>query len=888
MVAMSGSTAVSGTVQDLDGCAREPIHLPGTIQPYGVLLVVDDATWVVTHASANTCGVLGLSPDLDPVGQPLAAIIGVANVATLARHATQFDGLLRFPLHERMEMGRGCFDLSIHYHHGRTIVELEATWTEDHFELALTERGQRSLDLLGSNFEHADRWELAAKLVKSLSGLDRVMIYRFDEEANGQVIAEAREENLEPFLGLHYPASDIPPQARRLYESNLVRYLPDILYVPVPVLPPCSSDTAAPLDLGMANLRGISPVHIEYLRNMGVRGTLVLSLMANGRLWGLIACHHYRPLSLPFVTRRWLGHVAQMLGTWLGQAMYRDAAEERAQVGQLLERLHWAAADDGNATFIGLLERVGAQARAMLAADGIMVWSPDGVKVLAGDLPAAERERLLARLRREAGDTPVWVTDSYGVGEPGATALGGVLAVLFDDAGESGVVAWRAEQRREVRWAGDPGKAVTQSVGGMRLSPRRSFAEWSELVRGRSLPWSGECIRLAQGVANAFARFELRRQVLADLREARQRLVLLGSALSRSTEGVLVTDARLDGQGPRIVYANRGMCDLTGYEERELIGASPYMLHGRGTDVAALQALQEALARGETFRGEMLHYRKDGGELLVELSVDPLRDDAGEIVHFVALQRDIGERRRMEQELARLAVTLEERVATRTEELERTIHELEAFDFTIAHDLRSPLRTLLGFARMLRDADGPDNAAERRRFVDRIVANAESMNGLLDGLLAFARSSRAELVAGTVSADSLVADCVTQLRDRWPGTAFVVAPLPECRGDAKLIRQVWFNLLENAAKYSAKRPAPRVEVDFADGYYRVRDNGAGFDQKDADRVFGIFTRLHPRSEFEGTGIGMAIVKRIVERHNGAVTAEGRPGEGATFRFRIGP
>ena len=214
------------------------------------------------------------------------------------------------------------------------------------------------------------------------------------------------------------------------------------------------------------------------------------------------------------------------------------------------------------------------------------------------------------------------------------------------------------------------------------------------------------------------------------------------------------------------------------------------------------------------------------------------------------------------------------------------MRELEEFDYTIAHDLRAPLRGLIGFATLLRTAEADESPAERDHYLERIVANANFMSRLLDDLLAFARTSRVDLLFEAVPVKAVVEECLGVLRQSWPKARFEVGPLPDCTGDASLLKQVWMNLLDNAAKYSSGRDAPLVRVDFDGGFYRVRDNGVGFDQQYVGKVFGIFTRLHSRQEFEGSGIGMAVAKRVIERHGGAIEAEGIVGEGATFRFRV--
>jgi len=228
----------------------------------------------------------------------------------------------------------------------------------------------------------------------------------------------------------------------------------------------------------------------------------------------------------------------------------------------------------------------------------------------------------------------------------------------------------------------------------------------------------------------------------------------------------------------------------------------------------------------------------------------------------------------------------EHALGDRTRALEAARRQFEEFDHIIAHDLRAPLRGLVGFATLLRSGDAGDSPVERERYLERIIDNAQFMNRLLDDAVVFAQTSRADVNFGPVSCKALVAECLGPLRRKWPGVRFEVANLPDCTGDAALLRKLWTHLLDNAAKYSAGRGDPLVQVDFDQGYYRVRDNGIGFEQQYVDKVFGVFTRLHSRQDFAGSGIGMAVARRVVERHGGEIEAHGRVGEGAAFRFRV--
>ncbi len=365
------------------------------------------------------------------------------------------------------------------------------------------------------------------------------------------------------------------------------------------------------------------------------------------------------------------------------------------------------------------------------------------------------------------------------------------------------------------------------------------------------------------------------------------------AALRAASEPVLITDSALAPPGPHILFANPAFCVMSGYTSEELLGNTPRLLQGPGTERRLLDQLRAKLSRGETVRMETMNYRKSGEPYYVAWQISPIHDEAGKVSAFIGVFQDTTERRRSELALRDSNLRLEDRVRERTRDLEHALRELDAFSFSVSHDLRAPLRIVEGFADILAEDYGPKLDTLGNDHLKRIRNAAARMNQMIASLLSMAQTTAASLERERVDLSSMAAELLADLARDEPAreTELVIAPGISAEGDRVLLRVVLQNLLANAWKFSASTPGARIEFgarqEASRTVYFVRDNGAGFDMKYVDRLFGVFQRLHSQSEFPGTGIGLATVQRIVRRHGGLIWAEASVGGGATFHFTLG-
>ena len=733
---------------DLSACDREPIHIVGSVQPHGFLLALDPRSLVVLQASANAPAAASVGTALESAYPELAAL------AERYRDAgAEEDGALYL---RTVTLGLGptrqSYEVAAHRIDDLLVLELEETDDAS---------GEAGLDALNPRLRafvrrlHGargveDLCQLLAQDIRRLTGFDRALVYRFDRDWHGTVLAEDGNGVLPSYLDLRFPASDIPAQARELYRRNRLRIIPDAGYVPVPIRP---GTTAAgePLDLSQSILRSVSPVHVAYMRNMGTMASMSVSILVDGALWGLVSCHNREPRRVPFQARNACDVLTQIFALQLSAKVRGEQAEQRLALGAVQGRLLGFMAEEDS--FVDGLLNHPDDVLALVNASGAAVVTADRCRLLGAAPPEAEVRALYAWLSARGEADDVYVTECLAEAFPRAAGFAdrasGLLAISVSKRYASYILWFRPEVVRTVRWGGNPVKAASPDPEGGpdRLHPRKSFDIWKETVKGRSLPWSLPEVEVAE-----------------DLRAS-----VLGIVLRRAEE-----------------------------------------------------------------------------------------------------------------------------LAAMSEELQRSNKELEAFSYSVSHDLRAPFRHIVGYANLLKNREGPNLSDKGRHYVETIIEAAFSAGTLVDNLLSFSQMGRHALNRVTGDMGALVEEVRRKvLRDVGPERVvrWEVAPLGRAYADPAMLRLVLENLLSNAVKYTRGRDEAVIEVGRlpprdGESVFYVRDNGVGFDMAYVDKLFGVFQRLHRVEEFEGTGIGLANVRRIVERHGGRTWAESRLGEGATFYFTL--
>ena len=591
---------------DLTSCDREPIHVIGAVQDFSCLIALSP-DWLVTHASANVAGMLGLDPGAI-IGTPIAEHLPAKSLHKMRAHmalVTRGEETVRLFGLDAMGDGRR-FDVAFSLMGRSAIVEFERAHPRNDTDTLATVQPMIARSARQTKFERM--CHEAARGLQAITGYDRVMIYRFEPDETGTVIAEAARFGMEPYLGLRYPASDIPRQARALYLRNRLRIVADIDGPVHPILPERPID-GRPLDLSLAIGRAISPIHLEYLRNMGVASSMSVSIIIQGRLWGLFACHHPVPHLVDYRRRTAAELFGQLFGYELASRLAAEQ-EEQAAHGRVLHDSLTARLSSG-ADLRVRLEETAAEIEEAISFDGIGLWMDGGYRSL-GLAPDGEEFEGLVKFLNTSPVPAVYASDAissvYPPAEAFADRAAGMLALPISRSPRDYLILFRKELVRDVRWAGNPEKPVRTGPNGLRLTPRRSFEAWREVVRGRSAPWTPGEVAAAEALRVTMLEvvLKLTDEARSAAKKAGERQEILVAELNHRVRNILNLIRGLVGQ------SSRGASSVTEFSTA---------LNGRIQALSRAHDLLTADAWGpadlaELIRIEAEAYIGEGGERL--------------------------------------------------------------------------------------------------------------------------------------------------------------------------------------------------------------------------------------------------------------------------------
>lgn len=546
---MNESFISTDTPVDLSNCDREPIHILGNVQSFGALVAVS-ADWIVKHASENCEQVLG-RPAEALIGHPLNSFLPHKTVEKLRERlgtSSHEDAIMRMFGYDVFQDGR-LFDISAHQSNLSFVFEFEAkSRGNEHDELAIVTPMMKRIvaegDLIGVS-------RTAAQQLRDLTGFDRVMVYQFGPEGDGTVIAEAKDsEDGETYLGLHFPQSDIPRQARELYKRSHLRLIADVDDDVSPIVPRHSPE-GEPLDLSLAVTRAVSPIHLEYLRNMKVKASMSVSIVIRGELWGLFACHHREPLYVDYERRTAIELLAQFYAYELERQEARNGSETANRALRLHDRLMMRLTSGESLT--NALPGIAKEISKVIGFDGIAIYS-DGEYTSQGCAPSEKDFAAIARFLNTAAASRVYATDHLAARMPSMAhavdKCAGILAIPISRTPRDYIVLFRTEVVRQVKWAGNPHKPVEVGSFGARLTPRKSFEIWKEDVGKRSEQWSETALRAAEAIRVTLLEvvLKLSDEVNAERKRAQDQQELLIAELNHRVRNVLGLIRSLVGQ----------------------------------------------------------------------------------------------------------------------------------------------------------------------------------------------------------------------------------------------------------------------------------------------------------------------------------------------------
>lgn len=740
---------VNRDIVNLQNCEDEPIHIPGSIQPHGFLISIDAISYSISVCSENVNDYIGLRYE-QLLGRNISEVLDEIIVSEINQFKNKPNQ--HSEVFHHIFSGK-TFSVNIHQSHDQIIIEGEPIDEQYNESNDLFNSSKQLLSYVEDTSTLKELANSVAVAVKNITNYDRVMVYRFDNEYNGEVIAESKEEYLEPFLGLHYPHTDIPPQARELYIKNQLRIIGNIHYQPVPLYK-VSTDSLETLDLSLSVLRSVSPIHVQYLQNMGVGGTLTISLLHKAKLWGLIACHHYSPKYLSQEIRNTAKLHAHFITSQIDVRLLNEEYEIARKVNAAVDNLASKKLDvDRNSikdlfddsSIIALCNSIGVSALI------------DGQFYKFGTTPNDEAIRTLSDFISNHTKEVNFHTSSLSRISKNLTSISDAFPGInyYSLGNESDCIIWYKPQTiKEINWAGDPAKSIEKDKNG--LSPRKSFELFTENIKDSSRPWLKSELSACFNFYNFF------------------------------------------------------------------------QIH---------------------LRSIFLNEEKENQRILSEV-------------------------------------------------LKETNAELENINWISTHDLQEPLRKIRMMASILTGDDFKELPREAQNRILKMQSSAERMQVLISDIMKYTKANDQSTIFETVDLNQLFAEIKVELNDALEekDSTLQIDDLPKIKGIPFLLKQLFSNIIYNSLKFTepSRKPVIAVtskieyleneNVSKSGNYHKIEisDNGIGFDNQYSEKIFKIFSKLNGPTDYAGSGIGLALCKKIMSKHSGFIAAKGEPNVGATF------
>jgi two-component system, chemotaxis family, sensor kinase Cph1 len=739
-----------------------PIHIPGSIQPHGVLLAFSTQLQIL-QVSNNTREYLGKRPQ-ELLGKYLSCLFNAEQLEAIQQCLREdFGGVNYLDLSLATSEGERYFDGFLHQTSGIVILELELTdscSSESFSSVHTLTKG--AIAKLKRASELKEFLQLTTSELRKIAGFDHVMVYKFDHDQAGEVIAEAKREDLPSYLGLRYPNFDIPEPARELYKRSLLRFIPNFAVESVELQPKENPVTHEPLDLSLSVLRSFGSCCAEYHQNMDTAALLVISIIKDSKLWGLISFHHQTPKYIPYKIRASCEFLGEVISLELANKVIQEKADYKTKLESLRSQVMESISQQED--LVDALIQPEARLLELVGASGVAVCINDDI-TLRGKTPNIQNVRSLITWVETQGIDNIFYTNCLAKIYPEAIAFkdiaSGLLLLQISRIRQYYILWFRPEVIQTVNWAGNPQENIQlQEDGSIKLSPRKSFEKWQEIVQLTSEPWKDSELDSALSIRSAII-------------------------------GIVIKKA---------------------------------------------------------------------------------------------------------EELAKINL-----------ELERSNLELASFAYAASHDLKEPLRGIYNFSTILQEDYSSVLDDEGLECIETVLSLSVRMENLINALLRLSQLGQAQLQMQETNLNELVQEVIEVFHaSRQQNLLDIRVPrfFPTIECDQILLNEVFSNLIANAFKYNDK-PEPWVEIGYltmneqqeiglipkeqtlAPLVFYVQDNGIGIPQHHHKAIFKIFKRLHSQEKYGGgAGAGLAIARKIVERHGGTMWVESTFGVGSTFYFTL--